>query len=181
MNAKNKKLLAIVGVVAVLLIVIGVSVSMLGKGAQPSGTDPAATPTDVTAEDVSQPPEEETTTPTVEIPDVSTPESTPEQEQADSVLNVEQEDQVDVDLTDSEKKPETTPPPTPSPEEQQAASENNEPIVSDPAANQPQNGDTQDGSIYIDGFGWIPDEGGGTIQEEVHSDGDINEQVGTMG
>ena len=31
MNAKNKKLLAIVGVAAVLLIVIGVSVSMLGK------------------------------------------------------------------------------------------------------------------------------------------------------
>ena len=42
MNAKNKKLLAIVGVAAVLLIVIGVSVSMLGKGDQPSGTDPAA-------------------------------------------------------------------------------------------------------------------------------------------
>ena len=40
MNAKNKKLLAIVGVAAVLLIVIGVSVSMLGKGDQPSGTDP---------------------------------------------------------------------------------------------------------------------------------------------
>lgn len=37
MNAKNKKLLAIVGVAAVLLIVIGVSVSMLGKGDQPSG------------------------------------------------------------------------------------------------------------------------------------------------
>ena len=44
MNAKNKKLLAIVGVAAVLLIVIGVSVSMLGKGDQPSGTDPAAAP-----------------------------------------------------------------------------------------------------------------------------------------
>ena len=53
MNAKNKKLLAIVGVAAVLLIVIGVSVSMLGKGDQPSGTDPAAAPTDVTTEDVS--------------------------------------------------------------------------------------------------------------------------------
>ena len=49
------------------------------------------------------------------------------------------------------------------------------------AANQPQNGDTQNGSIYIEGFGWIPDEGGGTIQEEIHSDGDINKQVGIMG
>ena len=132
MNEKNKKLLAIVGVAAVLLIVIGVSVSMLGKSSQPSGTDPAAAPTDVTTEDVSQPPEEETTTPTVEVPDVSAPENTPAQEQADPVLDVEQEDQVDVDLTDSERKPETTPPPAPSPEEQQAASENDEPIVSIP-------------------------------------------------
>ena len=181
MNAKNKKLLAIVGVAAVLLIVIGVSVSMLGKGDQPTGTDPAAAPTDVTTEDVSQLPEEETTTPTVEVPDVSAPENTPTQEQADPVLNVEQEDQVDVDLTDSEKKPESTPPPAPSPEEQQAASDNNEPIVSDPAANQPQNGDTQDGSIYIEGFGWIPDEGGSSVQHNIDSDGDINKQVGTMG
>lgn len=112
MNAKNKKLLAIVGVAAVLLIVIGVSVSMLGKGDQPSGTDPAAAPTDVTTEDVSQPPEEETTTPTVEVPDVSAPENTPAQEQADPVLDVEQEDQVDVDLTDREKsrKPHLRPP-----------------------------------------------------------------------
>ena len=181
MNAKNKKLLAIVGVAAVLLIVIGVSVSMLGKSSPPSGTDPAAAPTDVTTEDVSQPPEEETTTPTVEVPDVSAPENTPTQEQADPVLDVEQEDQVDVDLTNSEKKPDSTPPPAPSPEEQQAASENTEPIVAEPAATQPQHGDTQDGSIYIEGFGWIPDEGGGTIQEEIHSDGDINKQVGIMG
>lgn len=181
MNAKNKKLLAIVGVAAVLLIVIGVSVSMLDQGDQPSGTDPAAAPTDVTTEDVSQPPEEEIADPTVEVPDVPAPENTPAQEQADPVLNVEREDQVDVDLTDSEKKPETTPPPAPSPEEQQAASENNEPIVSDPAANQPQNGDTQNGSIYIEGFGWIPDEGGSSVQHNIDSDGDINKQVGTMG
>ena len=181
MNAKNKKLLAIVGVAAVLLIVIGVSVSMLGKSSQPSGTDPAAAPTDVTTEDVSQPPEEETTTPTVEVPDVSAPENTPTQEQADPVLDVEQEDQVDVDLTDSEKKPESTPPPAPSPEEQQAASEKDEPIVHEPDSNQPQTGDTQGGSIYLEGFGWITDEGGGTVQENVHSDGDINKQVGNMG
>ena len=162
MNAKNKKLLAIVGVAAVLLIVIGVSVSMLGKGDQPSGTDPAAAPTDVTTEDVSQPPEEETTTPTVEVPDVSAPENTPAQEQADPVLDVEQEDQVDVDLTDREKKPETTPP---------------------PAANQPQNGDTQNGSIYIEGFGWIPDEGGSSVGIPVGNDGDelTGNQVGSMG
>ena len=36
-------------------------------------------------------------------------------------------------------------------------------------------------AIYLEGFGWITDEGGGTVQENVHSDGDINKQVGNMG
>lgn len=181
MSAKNKKLLAIVGVAAVLLVVIGVSVAMLGKDRQPAVADPAATPSDVTTEDINQPPETEPTAPTVEIPDVSAPENDPTQEQNNPVLNVEQENQVEVDLTDSTKKPETTPPPAPSPEEQQAASKKDEPIVSDPAADQPQTGDTENGSIYIEGFGWIPDEGGNSVQHNIDSDGDINKQVGIMG
>ena len=88
---------------------------------------------------------------------------------------------MDVDLTDREKKPETTPPPAPSPEEQQAASEKDEPIVHEPDSNQPQTGDTQGGSIYLEGFGWITDEGGGSVQHNIDSDGDINKQVGNMG
>ena len=181
MSAKNKKLLAVLGVAAVVVIVI--AVVLLGKGGQTTTVDPASTPSDVSAEDVdsSNTPDGSSSEPLVVVPDASKPEATDSQNQTDAVLNVEEEDQVDVNLTDSEKKPETTPPPAPSQEEQQAASENNEPIVSNPAANQPQNGDTQNGSIYIEGFGWIPDEGGGTIQEEIHSDGDINKQVGIMG
>ena len=101
------------------------------------------------------------------VPDASKPEATDSQNQTDAVLNVEEEDQVDVNLTDSEKKPETTPPPAPSQEEQQAASEKDEPIVHESDSNQPQTGDTQGGSIYLEGFGWITDEGGGTVQENV--------------
>lgn len=56
MNAKNKKLLAIVGVAAVLLIVIGVSVSMLGKGDQPSGRTRPPPPRMLPRRMVSQPP-----------------------------------------------------------------------------------------------------------------------------
>lgn len=181
MNARNKKLLAIAGAAVVLLIVIAVSLFVLGKSSQPAGTDPAAPPSDVTTEDISQSTEVDAEDPVVEVPDVSEPEGSPAQDQTDPVLDVELETQVEVDLTDSEKKPEISPPPTPSLEEQQAASQKNEQIVSDPAADQPQTGDTQGGAIYIEGFGWIPDEGGGTIQEEIHSDGDINKQVGIMG
>lgn len=45
---------------------------------------------------------------------------------------------------------------------------------------QPQGGETQDGKIYVPGFGWIDDHGGGGQGTVGDSDGDINKQVGTM-
>jgi len=47
--------------------------------------------------------------------------------------------------------------------------------------NQPQGGDKKEGQIYVPGFGWIKDEGGGGEGTVGKSDGDINKQVGTMG
>lgn len=47
--------------------------------------------------------------------------------------------------------------------------------------NQPQGGDKKDGQIYVPGFGWIKDEGGGGEGTIVDGDGDINKQVGNMG
>lgn len=129
MSAKNKKLLAVLGAAAVVVIVI--AAVLLGKGGQTTTVDPASTPSDVSAEDVdsSNTPDSSSSEPLVVVPDTSKPEATDSQNQTDAVLNVEEEDQVDVNLTDSEKKPETTPPPAPSQEEQQAASEKDEPIV----------------------------------------------------
>jgi len=46
--------------------------------------------------------------------------------------------------------------------------------------NQPQGGTTQNGKIYVPGFGWITDNGGGGQGTDGESDGDINKQVGTM-
>lgn len=45
---------------------------------------------------------------------------------------------------------------------------------------QTQGGDTKDGKIYVPGFGWIDDNGGGGQGTTVDGDGDINKQVGTM-
>ena len=183
MSTKNKKLLSVLGVAVVVVIVIVMGTALLGQKNKPSTADPASAPSDVSAEDVdsSNTPDSSSSEPLVMVPDASKPEATDSQNQTDAVLDVEKEDQVDVNLTNSEKKPETTPPPAPSQEEQQAASEKDEPIVHEPDSNQPQTGDTQNGSIYLEGFGWITDEGGGTVQENVHSDGDINKQVGNMG
>ena len=44
----------------------------------------------------------------------------------------------------------------------------------------PSGGDTQNGKIYVPGFGWIEDNGGGGQGTVGESDGDINKQVGTM-
>lgn len=46
---------------------------------------------------------------------------------------------------------------------------------------QPQGGETKDGKIYVPGFGWITDNGGGGQGTTVDGDGDINKQVGNMG
>jgi hypothetical protein len=45
---------------------------------------------------------------------------------------------------------------------------------------QPQGGETKDGKIYVPGFGWITDNGGGGQGTVGESDGDINKQVGNM-
>ncbi|ACL77068.1 DUF6550 family protein [Ruminiclostridium cellulolyticum] len=45
---------------------------------------------------------------------------------------------------------------------------------------EPKGGEKRDGKIYVPGFGWVKDNGGGVHQEIVGSDGDINKQVGTM-
>lgn len=45
---------------------------------------------------------------------------------------------------------------------------------------EPSGGEKKDGKIYVPGFGWIDDEGGGVKQETVGGEGDINKQVGDM-
>lgn len=45
---------------------------------------------------------------------------------------------------------------------------------------EPKGGEKKDGEIYVPGFGWVKDNGGGSQGEVVGSDGDVNKQVGTM-
>ena len=48
------------------------------------------------------------------------------------------------------------------------------------SVSQPKTGDKKNGMIYVDGFGWVKDEGGGAVGETIDGDGDINKQVGQM-
>lgn len=49
-----------------------------------------------------------------------------------------------------------------------------------PQSSTPQNGDTSGGQIYVEGFGWVENHGGGGSGETIGSDGDINKPVGNM-
>lgn len=50
------------------------------------------------------------------------------------------------------------------------------------SASQPKAGDKKDGKVYVDGFGWIKDEGGGAVGETVGNEGDTltGNKVGQM-
>jgi len=45
---------------------------------------------------------------------------------------------------------------------------------------EPMAGEKKDGKIYVPGYGWIKDEGGGGEGTVVDGDGDIDKQVGSM-
>ena len=72
------------------------------------------------------------------------------------------------------------------PDQSQSANPSTEPLkTSANLLSTPQSGDkrTVDGQaeIWIPGFGWIPDNGGGSVGTIATSDGDINKMVGYMG
>lgn len=83
-------------------------------------------------------------------------------------------------LTDPTQKPDGTPVETPpAPVEHDAAET---PAIQEPAQapDEPQAGDTQNGQIYIPGFGWVEDHGGGssgTVAEDMYENGN---KIGIM-
>ena len=83
------------------------------------------------------------------------------------------------------EKPEAPPPPEI--DEDAASDPNNVPSYTPEQTNpqgqqpaEPSGGETRPGQIYVPGFGWIADEGGGGVGIDTGSDGDPNKQVGDM-
>jgi hypothetical protein len=74
--------------------------------------------------------------------------------------------------------PETLTDPTVKPHDTQTPANASQPTTN---SNQPQSDATRDGQIYIPGFGWIDNHGGGGHGQPADSDGDIDKMVGDMG
>ncbi len=55
------------------------------------------------------------------------------------------------------------------------------PQVTEPSSDEPKHGDKKDGMIYIDGFGWIPDEGGGSKSEYAGGMYENGNKIGFFG
>ena len=55
------------------------------------------------------------------------------------------------------------------------------PQITEPPSDTPQHGDKKDGMIYIDGFGWVPDEGGGSKSEYAGGMYENGNKVGFFG
>lgn len=77
-----------------------------------------------------------------------------------------------------------TPPPEPGTKDD-VIDKNKKPTYTEqdttPQESQPKMGDRNDkGQVYVEGFGWIKDEGGGGEGTVVDSTGDIDKQIGIM-
>lgn len=105
-----------------------------------------------------------------------------EAETENSVESGKQEIQPEPEKTE-DKKPEEPPALT---EDADTTKPNTPPTYEEPeettppADNTPSHGDTKDGMIYIDGFGWVPNEGGGgsgSTADDMYENGN---KVGIM-
>ena len=163
MKDSTKKRLIIAGLVAVsVLLIFGIS-RVLYK------------------EPVQELPKESKPTEEVELM-VDTEETGQVQKETESTEETKQEIQQTPEKTEDEKPEEppaltedadTTKPDTP-PEYEEP--EGTKPLVDDT----PKTGDTKDGMIYIEGFGWVVDNGGGgsgTVADDMYENGN---KVGIM-
>lgn len=106
----------------------------------------------------------------------------------DVVIDPEELIEVTVNITEPAQRPEPPEPPVvtepetlKNPDVKPTYEEKKTTINND--SGRPKNGERKDGMIYIDGFGWIVDEGGGSAGQKIGNDGDTltGNKVGEMG
>ena len=178
MKDSTKKRLIIAGLAAVCVLLIFVISKVLYK--EPVQTLPEESkPTEemelVVDTEVTEPVQEESES------TEETKELVIEPETENSVESGEQEIQPDPEKTEDEKPEEppaltedadttepTAPPAYEEPED-----------TTPPADDTPKTGDTKDGMVYVEGFGWLPDEGAGsgTNADDMYENGN---KVGIM-
>ncbi|AGA68844.1 hypothetical protein Desdi_1334 [Desulfitobacterium dichloroeliminans LMG P-21439] len=175
-KAKKRLTLAGLGVVCVVLV-IAIASQFIAVAPKEADVQPSTMATNTVTPSVSTPATAGTPTST---PEVSVKPTTPT-ESASQVT-----DTGNSTGTDQSIQAEVTKPTAPSEEAKTNPSQkpdgqkvtNSDSGTS--SSSTPKSGDKKDGKIYVPGFGWIDDNGGGVDQETVGGEGDINKQVGNM-
>lgn len=186
MKEKTKKMLIISGSAAVCAALVCVISAQFAKDEQPIETaslpqhnTPAVTVAiSTTAKPETEPVAiEETVTPTEEIIDVETleiPENVQEIDQSFSEPELPEPEPPapvitdEAALTNPEQPPEYEPAQT-------------SPAVTTAPDSSPKHGDKQNGMVYINGFGWVADEGGGGVCEYADDMYENGNKIGYFG
>ncbi len=192
MKKLTEKIRTKAGIVILIIIALGLITtisSILIGNSKTKKIDTNETGGDVAAVSV-QKPEESQPTPKVDVQPIVNAQQVVEQsdtqkesnqasepKQTEAPVKSIQEGQPKVEIN-------PTPPPKPAPQNE-VTNKAVKPTYKEqdvkPQQSQPKMGDKNDkGQVYIEGFGWIKDEGGGGKGTVIHSDGDINKQVGIM-
>lgn len=124
----------------------------------------------------------------ISVPDIIVDEPKPEDTSNDVVIDPEENTEVTVKITEPAQRPEppehpvvTEPETLKNPDVKPTYEEKKTTV--NPDSDRPKNGERKDGMIYIYGFGWIVDEGGGSVGHKMGEDGDTltGNKVGEMG
>lgn len=185
LSAKTQKGLLVSGL-AVLCTVLAVALfSFVGGGSEKSKADISENDigTSVMVNDIKAEDKTGVAVPDIEKAPAATGSQAPDNENV--VLDPDKQQNIEVPITKPAEKP--AEPEKPVVNDEKETKNPDKPPVYDkqqttvePKSSQPKSGDKKDGKVYISGFGWVKDEGGGSQGEVVGSDGDINKQVGIM-
>ena len=188
LSAKTQKRLLVSGLATLCVVLVVAVFSFLGGSSEKDKSNIAVNDisNNVTVSDIKADDKSETET-EVSVPDITeAPASgTKSKTSSNVVLDMDKQKDVEVPITETPQKP--AEPEKPVVKDEGALKNPDTPPVYDKEqttvekkSSEPKSGDKKDGKVYIPGFGWVVDEGGGSQGKVGKSDGDINKQVGIM-
>lgn len=183
LNAKTQKRLLVSGLTALCIVLAAVLFTFVGgseKNIYPVANNMSG---NTEIKEIQTPAKTVVSVPAVtEAPATTT---SPSQPDKDVVLDVDKQQNVEVTVAKAQEKPAEPEKPVIKDEEaiknpDKKPEYDKSQTTVEPKNSQSKSGDKKDGKVYIPGFGWVKDEGGGGQGKVGKSDGDINKQVGSM-
>ena len=182
LSAKTQKRLLVSGLAAICVVLAVAVFSLVGGSGEKDKSNIANNiSNNVTVDDIKTDDKAG-----VSVPNITAPTNGTESQTSSNVaLDIDKQQNVEVPIAETPQK--SAEPEKPVVKDAGALKNPDTPPVYDKEqttvekkSSEPKSGDKKDGQVYIPGFGWVKDEGGGSQGKVGKSDGDINKQVGIM-